>query len=731
MKLLKNLVAAAAPSAVNDMNRRTFLKVTGGATAGLVVGLQFVGKAAATGDGNFNPFVQISPDGTVTVLSKHLDKGQGVLSGLASLVAEELDADWSMVRGDFAPSNPKVYNNLHWGEMQGTGGSSGIPNSFMQYRQAGAAARVMLVQAAAREWGVPAAEITVEKGILSHPSGQSGGFGAFAAAASAETPPAEVTLKSAADFKLIGKSAHGRLDSAPKSRGEAVYTQDIHLPGMLVAVIARAPKFGATVASFDDSAAREIPGVRDVVQVPQGVAVLADNTWTAIQGRDALDVTWDDSQAETRSTAQMAAEYRALAEQPGLVAENTGDADAALAGAETVLEATFEFPFLAHAPMEPMNAVADLKPGESLEIWTGSQLPTLDHSIAAQIAGLALPQVKINTLNAGGSFGRRANPTSDFVNEAVNIAVAIDGRAPVKLVWTREDDIRGGYYRPMYVHKVRAGLDGAGNIVGLHHRVVGQSILTGTPFEAFLIKDGIDSTSIEGAKELPYAVGAHRLEVHNTDVRVPVLWWRSVGSTHTAYVIETMMDRLAKAAGEDPVAFRLRHMENYPREAGALKLAAEKAGWRETSPANGAHRGVAVHKSFGSYVAQVAEARVRDDGSIKVDRVVCAIDCGLAVMPDQVKAQMEGGIGYGLGAVLRNRISMEDGEVVESQFFDYEPLRMSDMPHVETHIVPSTEAPTGAGEPGTPPIGPAVANALFWGTGREINTLPFSDHSLV
>ena len=546
----------------------------------------------------------------------------------------------------------------------------------------------------------------------------------------------EVELKSPAAFTLIGKTRHKRLDSADKSRGAATYTQDIHRPGMLVAVVARAPKFGAKVASYDDRAARAVPGIEDVVQIPQGLAVLARNTWTAIQGRNALDITWDTSGAETRSTDQMLAEYRALAEQPGLVAQDRidpdlGNADAALAKAEMVLEATYEFPFLAHAPMEPMNAVADLKPGQSLELWTGSQLQTLDHSIAAGIAGLEWSQVKIHTLFAGGSFGRRANPTSDFVNEAVHVAVAIGGRAPVKLVWTREDDIRGGYYRPMYVHKIRAGLDGEGKIVAIHHRIVGQSILTGTPFEAFLIKDGIDSTSIEGANELPYKVGAHRLEVHNTDVAVPVLWWRSVGSTHTAYVIETMMDRLAHAAGVDPVAFRLRNMEHNPRETAVLQLAAEKAGWHEAPPPAGLHRGVAVHKSFGSYVAQVADVRVGNDGGIKVERVVCGIDCGLAVMPDQIAAQMEGGIGYGLGAVLRNRITLDEGEVQESQFFDYEPLRIGDMPRIETHIVPSTEPPTGAGEPGTPPVGPAVANAVFQATGRAINVLPFSEHGLV
>lgn len=347
------------------------------------------------------------------------------------------------------------------------------------------------------------------------------------------------------------------------------------------------------------------------------------------------------------------------------------------------------------------------------------------------MAGLKPQQVNIHTLFAGGSFGRRATPDGDMVNQATQVAVAIKGRKPVKLIWSREDDIQGGYYRPMYVHKVRAGIDKAGNIVGWHHHIVGQSILKGTPFAAAMVKDGIDVTSIEGASELPYAVAAHKLELTTVDVGVPVLWWRSVGSTHTAYVVETMMDRLAKAAGQDPVAFRLAKMQNSPREAGALRLAVEKAGWGKSSPVKGVYRGVAVHKSFGSYVAQVADVRIKDDGTIKVEKVVCAIDCGIAVTPDQIAAQMEGGIGFGLGAILRNQITLDKGTVEQSQFFDYEPLRISDMPVVETHIVPSAEAPSGVGEPGTPLIGPAVANAIFWGTSKEVDTLPMKKNGLI
>lgn len=717
------------------LDRRGFLRVSGGVSVGLLVGFAMAsdttqpGSGAGAGGASFSPFVRIAPDGTVTVLVKHLDKGQGTYSALATLIADELDADWSRVRAEFAPADAGRYNNLYWGPMQGTGGSTGVPNSFIQYRAAGAAARHMLVAAAARVWEVPAAEVTAANGVLSHASGRSAGFGELAASAVSEAVPNRPTLKPASELRLIGNPAHRRMDTADKTRGRTLYTQDVQLPGMLIAVIARPPSFGATVARVDDVAARAVTGVADVVQVRQGVAVLASNTWAALKGREALDVAWDESRAERRSTDTLRAEYRQLAGRPGAVAVD-GNADAALAGAATVVEADFEFPYLAHAPMEPMNAVALFEPGKSLEVWTGSQMQTSDQRWAASLAGLDPAQVKIHTLFAGGSFGRRANPVADFVSEAVSVAVAIGGRAPVKLVWSREDDIQGGYYRPMYVHRVRAGLDASGNIIGWHHRIVGQSILAGTPFEAAMTRDGIDVTSVEGATELPYAVGAHRVELHSPKVGVPVLWWRSVGSTHTAYAVETMMDRLARSHGEDPVAFRLRHMADAPREAAVLKLAADRSDWL-TPPAAGLSRGVAVHRSFGSCVAQVAEIRLDDEGRMKVERVVCAVDCGIAVTPDQVVAQMEGSIGYGLGAALRNQVTLRAGRVEQSQFHDYVPLRMDDMPKVETHIVPSTEHPTGAGEPGTPPIAPAVANAVLAATGKTIDSLPFANHGLV
>jgi len=496
---------------------------------------------------------------------------------------------------------------------------------------------------------------------------------------------------------------------------------------MLTALIARPPLFGATVKSFDPAPALAIAGVTDVVQTPRGVAVLAENFWAASQGREALTIEWDEEPAEARGSAEMMAEYKALADGPGTVVRQDGDAGASLAAADKVIEAEFEFPFLAHAPMEPLNCVVRLD-ADSCEIWTGSQLPTVDQGAAAAIAGLPPEKVTVHTMLAGGSFGRRATPIADMVSEGVMVAKAIGGRAPVKVLWTREDDVQGGYYRPMYLHRVRAGVDASGSVVGWQHRIVGQSILRDTPFAEAFIKNGIDVTSVEGVSTMPYAVPNLSVDLHTTDVRVPVLWWRSVGHTHTAYAMETMIDELAQAAGRDPVEFRLAMLQDHPRHAGVLRLAAEKAGWGTPLPA-GRSRGIAVHESFNSYVAQVAEVSVAD-GAIRVERVVCAVDCGLPINPDVIVAQMEGGIGYGLGAVLHDAITLDGGRVEQSNFHDYVPLRIEEMPAVEAHIVPSTEPPTGVGEPGVPPVGPAVANAVFAATGRRIRVLPFDRNDL-
>ena len=668
----------------------------------------------------------IAPDNTVTVLSAHMDMGQGIYTGLATLVAEELDADWAQMRVDGAAGNLKLYGNMMWGGVaQGTGGSTAIPSSWDRYRQAGAAARAMLVEAAATAWGVPTDQITVRTGILAHGSGKQAPFGEFAEAAAKLAPPAEPVLKQPAQWTYIGKPDLRRLDSAAKSTGRQGYTIDVQLPGMLTAVVTHAPAFGGKVKSFDATAARQVPGVVDVVEIPQGVAVVAQGMWAAIKGREALKVEWDLSAAEKRGSAEVMDHYRKLANgTESAVARQDGDADTALAGAAKVVEASFEFPYLAHAAMEPLNAVARMQDG-LLEVWGGHQIPDLYQAIAAGVAGVPKEQVKLHVMMTGGGFGRRAVTDADIVAEAVAVGKAIGWRAPVRVQWTREDDMTGGRYRPMYFHSVKAGVDADGRLVGWRHRIVGQSILTGTPFEALAVAKGVDGTSVEGASNLAYAVPHIAVDLVTTKSAVPVLWWRSVGHTHTAYATEVMINSLAAAAGKDPVEFRLAHMQDHPRHAGVLRLAAEKAGWTTPLP-EGRFRGIAVHEAFNTFVAQVAEITLDDQGRPKVERVVCAVDWEVAVNPDVIKAQMEGGIGFGLGAILHQAINLDNGKVVETNFNSYEVLRLDEMPKVEVHIVPSTERPTGVGEPGVPPIGPAVANAYRAATGKTVTVLPFA-----
>ena len=722
------------------MSRRGFLKVTALAGAGFVVGCgpsepetaattpQAAPEPAApppAGPAQLNTFVRVGSDDTVTVIVKHLDKGQGVTTGLPTIVAEELDADWSQMRAEFSGADASKYNNFAFGTVQGTGGSTSIANSWMQLRQAAAAARAMLVGAAAELWEVPASEITVSKGRLAHAaSGNEASFGALAARAADISPPAEPALKDPADFTLIGTEVP-RLDSPAKTDGSAVFTIDVERPDMLTAVVAHPPLFGARVASVDTSAALAVPGVGQVVEIERGVAVLADSYWSATRGRSALSIEWDDSAAETRGTDALFAEFEQRVGQEGLPARNDGDAQAALGDADRIINAEYHFPYLAHATMEPMDAVVELKP-DRCEIWTGAQLPTVDQNIVASITGLEPDQVIINTHYAGGSFGRRAVPDSDYIAEATMIAKAIGGRAPVKLVWSREDDMRAGRYRPMSVHGLAAGLDDQGNIIAWRHRAVMQSIMAGSPFEAF-IQDGIDPASVEGARGLPYAIDNLRVDLHTMEVGVPVLWWRSVGHTHNAFVTEAFFDELAHAAGKDPYEFRRELLAGQSRLRGVLDLAAEKAGWNGTDLGPGRGRGIAVHESFSSYVAEVVDVTVGDDGALKVDKVVCAVDCGIAINPDVIRAQMEGGIAYALSAALREEVTLTDGRVDQGNFDTYRPLRIDEMPAIEVHIVPSGEAPTGVGEPGTPPLAPALAGAIFAATGKRLRRLPIGN----
>ena len=715
------------------LSRRRFLAATSLGTAGLLVGCSDRAEQSATTETtassdviatDLNAFVRIGTDDKVTVIVKHLDKGQGVTTGLPTIVAEELDADWSQMATEFAPADVRRYANLLFG-VQGTGGSTAMANSWDQLRNAAAAARDLLVRAAAAEWGVPASEIIVASGLVSHAgSGKSSGFGALVAAAAELEPIEKPTLKDPADFSLIG-TRQFRLDSSAKTDGRAQFTIDIVRPGMRYAAIAHPPKFGAIAASFDDTAARAIPGVVDVVEVPRGIAVLADSFWTAKQARDALNIEWDESNAETRGSDALLADFKALAKADGAPrARDDGDVETAFANASQVVEQTFELPYLAHATMEPMDCVVELAE-DRCDIWTGSQIQTLDQGAAAQITGLPMASIHIHTQFAGGSFGRRAVPDSDFVAEAVTIAKATGGAYPVKLIWTREDDMAAGRYRPMGYHTTRAAIDEAGQPIAWQHRVVTHSFMVGTPFESSSIKDGIDSSAVEGAAQVPYAIDNVRVELQLARVGIPVLWWRSVGHTHNGWVAEVMIDQLAHLAGEDPVAYRMELLKDHPRHRGVLQLVAEKANWGQPVE-EGIFRGVAVHESFSSYVAQIADIRI-ENGMPKVERVVAAVDCGVAINPDVIKAQVEGGIGMGLGAFLREAVHLDDGVVREQNFHMYRPLRINEMPEIDVHIVASGEAPTGIGEPGLPPIAPAVTNAIFAATGKLITRLPLGD----
>jgi isoquinoline 1-oxidoreductase beta subunit len=675
-------------------------------------GVQAGGEDALTA---LNAFVKIGTDDTVTVLSKHIEFGQGPFTGLATLVAEELDADWSQMRAVHSPADDKVYANLAFG-LQGTGGSTSIGNSYEQLRKAGATARAMLVAAAAEEWGVPAGEITVEKGRIKHAAtGKESGFGALTVKAAAQAAPENPKLKDPSQFVLIGQELP-KLDTLGKTNGTAIFTLDIATDDMLIAVVAHPDHFGATLKSFDDSEARKVKGVIDVKQVPQGVAVYADNTFAALRGRDNLKIEWDLSKAETRSSQALEADYGKKFTEKGLEATNNGDVETAFGkGGVQTIEAELVFPFLAHAPMEPLDAVFMKAADGSLDVYTGAQFPGMDLATAAKIVGLDPSKVRVNTQLTGGSFGRKAQFGSPYMQEAASVYAATDGTRPVKHMWTREDDIRGGFYRPMYSHKMRGAIDAEGRITAWEQVIVGQSIMG---------KADLDETSVEGASNLPYVIPNLRVISHNVELAVPPLWWRSVGHTHTGFAVETFVDELFQKVGKDPVEGRLALLTNEPRHMGTLKKVAEMADWGSTVQ-DGRSRGVAVVKSFGTYVAQIVEISMGDDGAPRVHKVWCAVDCGVAINPNVIKAQMEGGIGYGLGAVLFDAVTLgEGGKIMQSNFHDYRSLRINEMPAVDVAIIASTEKPTGVGEPGVPPIGPAVANAWRRLTGSPVRRLP-------
>ena len=715
------------------MPRRSFLKV--GATGGFALGafpLSALAQQNAAPAAGLKPtqqpsaFVTIARDGIVTVTINRLDFGQGVQTALPMILAEELDADWSKVRSTHGSNDPAYVDPLYG--MHLTGGSGSIAHSYTQYRELGARARAMLLAAAAARWQVDASSLRTRDGMVLGPGGKRLSYGELAEAAMAQPVPETVALKDPKDFRLIGH-ATTRIDAKAKSSGRQPYGIDMRLPGMLTAVVARPPVFGAKLKNVDDSAAKAVKGVKAVLRVPvdrggEGIAVIADGYWPAKQGRDALKAEWDTAAAERVDSVRQLEQYRALAKQPG---PRKYEADvSSLNTAPHRIEAEFVFPYLAHAPMEPLNCTVQVK-GDQAELWLGSQMPGLDGMAAAKVLGLPPQNVKVHVQMAGGGFGRRAIPSSDYVVEACAVAKAAQGAgvtAPIRTLWSREDDIRGGYYRPMHLHTARIGFDADGRVTAWDHVIVGQSILAGSPFEPMMVKDGIDATAVEGMKE-PYALPM-RLTVQHPKVNVPVLWWRSVGSTHTAYVMETLIDEIARTTKQDPVAYRLKLIgDKHPRHRAALQLAVDKSGYgKKTLPAGQAW-GVAVHESFNSVVAYVVEASLKD-GKPVLHRATAGVHCNLVVNPRTVEAQVQGGALMGLSMCLPGAaITLKDGVVEQSNFGDFPVPRITDMPQIAVHTVPSADAPTGMGEPGLPPLAPAFANAIARLTGKSLRELPF------
>jgi isoquinoline 1-oxidoreductase beta subunit len=714
-------------SEILNLSRRDFLITGAAAGGGLLLGLYipFGRRISAQNAATFAPnaFIRIGTDDLVTVIVNHSEMGQGIYTSLPMLVAEELDADWRKIRIEAAPVDP-AYNNPSVG-MQMTGGSTSTITEYERFRKAGATARAMLIAAAADTWKVEAANLRTNNGyVIDKATGRRLSYGQLAEKAATMTPPQDLALKDPKDFKLVGRPMK-RLDTPEKINGSAMFGLDVTVPGMLVAVVARPPVFGGKVKNFNADKAKATPGVRDVVQIDRGVAVVADGFWPAKLGREALEIDWDEGSLAELDSRTQREQYAALAKESGAVAKKEGDAAAAIARANRKLSAVYEVPYLAHAPMEPLNCVADVR-DDGCDIWTGTQFQTNEQMTAARITGLKPQQIKVHTMLLGGGFGRRAVFDSHFVAEAVQLSKAI--KKPVKVIWTREDDIRGGYYRPAAYHAISAGLDADGKPAGWQHRIVCQSWMVGSFFEPYVVKDGVDAVAVEGAIDLPYDVPDIRVDWKMAPAGVPTLWFRSVGHSHNAFVVESFIDELAHAAGKDPFEYRRSLLGKNARLQRVLELAAEKAGWGKTVPGRG--RGIAAHDSFGSCIAQVAEVSVSKKGEVKVHRVVCAIDCGPTINPDTVKAQMEGAIVFGLTAALYGQITFEKGRVQQRNFHDYPMLRMNAMPAVEVHIVKSNEKIGGVGEPGVPPVAPAVCNAIFAATGKRIRRLPIRPEEL-
>jgi len=726
---------ADARAAAQPLRRRDFLKLSALASGGLLVvwtapsvfAAEQAAPAARKKPVDPTAFVKINPDNTVEIMVNRLDFGQGALTALPMLLAEELDIDWSQVKANLAPAG-EAYKDP-FSHLQMTGGSSGVPNSWVQYREIGAATRMMLVAAAAHEWQVPVSSCTTGRGVVR--SGKHEATYASLTASAAQQPvPDKVVLKEPSEFRIIG-IGHHRIDALEGATGKKNYGIDVRLPGMKVALLQRAPTFGGQVQSVDAGRAKAVKGVHDIFEVPtdrggSGIAVVADGFWPAKQARDLLRIRWKAQVGGTVSSDTLLASYQEQANDPKATAVGADLQGAAAAIKQ--LGGDYSFPYLAHAPMEPLNATFDIQ-SDGATVWAGTQFQTIDQAAIAQTLGLKPEQIHLITMPAGGGFGRRAVPTSDYLREGASIARTWHERhgaqgGPVKVMWSREDDIKGGYYRPAHLHRVKVALDGQGQVLAWDHVIVGQSILKGTPFEAFMVKDGIDGTMTEGVAENCYGLPM-RLRVTHPDVAVPVLWWRSVGHTHNAFVMETMVDEVAHRAGIDPVAWRIAHLDakKHARRIAALQLAVEKSGYGTPLPAGHAW-GVAVHESFGTAVAYVADVSVFE-GRPKVHQVTAGVHANFVVNPLAAEAQIQGGCVFGLAMTQPGfEITLKDGVVQQSQFTDYPPPRITDAPLITVHFVPSNDPPTGLGEPGVPPIAPAIANALAALTKRRLRKLP-------
>ncbi len=714
--------------------RRDFLKKSSLGSFALIVGFNSNGLLATTNsvskDISINPFVKIDANGVVTVISKHFEMGQGTTTGLTTLVAEELDADWFTTKVEFAPADANKYKNLFFG-VQGTGGSTAMPNSFLQYREAGAATREVLVKAAAKKWDVSVDSIKVSDGYLSS-SGKRAHFGEFIDEAVNIKPSKKPKLKDTKDFKLIGNSKLNRKDNFDKTTGRAIYSSDVKVPGMVYVAIIRSPKFGGTLKSFDESGAEDLVGFIEAKALPNnaGVAVYGKNTWSVFEAKKKIITSWDFSNAETRSTDEMVKAHKVLLEKPTYQAKKgytTEQAEVKLRTADKFVEADFLMPFLAHSPMEPVNCVIEPTKNGIL-LHDACQIPTLVQGTLATVLKLKPEQINIKTYYAGGSFGRRVSQNCDYLVEAALAFDLLGRNTPVKLLFSREDDVKGGWYRPMAVQKVKIGLDKSGDIVAWDHRIAVKSIAKGGPFESVLVKEGIDHFSVESISDTLYDIPGQAVGNSDFQTPVPVLWWRAVGHTQNVLAMESLIDMVAHTTARDPIELRLSLLQKgtsqQKRLSNVIKVARDMSGWKV-----GQKRGFASSYTFRSFLAVVADVTVKGN-DVHVDKLYAAVDCGVAINPDIIKAQLEGGMGYGLSAIARNEVTFKEGEVEQSNFPNYPTLRMAEMPEVEVKIISSNESPGGIGEPGTPIVGPAVTNAIFALTGKRITEFPLSKSGL-